>query len=144
MKSDPDSLALLVEKVKVWLIRSRFKKAQYGAWSVIKCKCLPAPASLYQCLPVSASLFRWLPVAASVCQSLPVATGVYWCVPVSTSGYRCLLVSSSVWRYIIQCDVLPSAMYYPVRKKIEWRREMLVKIQGSVRKWIAVKKYRHR
>lgn len=37
MKSDPENLAKLVEKVKVWLIRSRFKKAQYGAWSVIKC-----------------------------------------------------------------------------------------------------------
>lgn len=38
MRSDPENLAKLVEKVKVWLIRSRFKKAQYGAWSVIKCK----------------------------------------------------------------------------------------------------------
>ena len=38
MKADPENLAKLVEKVKIWLIRSRFKKAQYGAWSVIKCK----------------------------------------------------------------------------------------------------------
>ena len=38
MRSDPENLAKLVQKVKVWLIRSRLKKALYGAWSVIKCK----------------------------------------------------------------------------------------------------------
>ncbi|KAF6027803.1 MYO6 [Bugula neritina] len=65
MKSDPENLAKLVEKVKVWLIRSRFKKAQYGAWSVIK-----------------------------------------------------------------------------LRKKIEWRREMLIKIQKTVKMYKGIQKVR--
>ena len=38
MKSDPENLALLIKKVKRWLICSRWKKAQWGALSVIKCK----------------------------------------------------------------------------------------------------------
>ncbi|KAI0211434.1 Unconventional myosin-VI [Lamellibrachia satsuma] len=38
MKSDPENLARLIEKVKRWLICSRWKKAQYGVWSVIKLK----------------------------------------------------------------------------------------------------------
>jgi len=38
MKSDPENLAKLIEKVKRWLICSRWKKAQYGVWSVIKCE----------------------------------------------------------------------------------------------------------
>jgi myosin-6 len=36
MKSDPESLAQLVAKVQRWLVLSRWKKVQYGAWSVIK------------------------------------------------------------------------------------------------------------
>ena len=38
MKSDPDNLALLIKKVQKWLICSRWRKAQYGTLSVIKCK----------------------------------------------------------------------------------------------------------
>ena len=38
MKSDPENLARLIEKVKRWLICSRWKKAMYGVWSVIKCE----------------------------------------------------------------------------------------------------------
>lgn len=38
MKSDPENLALLIEKVKRWLICSRWKKAQWGTLSVIKLK----------------------------------------------------------------------------------------------------------
>ncbi|KAF4523011.1 hypothetical protein B566_EDAN007441 [Ephemera danica] len=38
MKSDPASLAALVAKVQKWLIQSRWKKAQYSVWSVIKLK----------------------------------------------------------------------------------------------------------
>ena len=38
MKSDPDHLALLVKKVKKWLLQSRWKKAQWCALSVIKRK----------------------------------------------------------------------------------------------------------
>lgn len=38
MKSDPENLAMLVKKVKRWLLCSRWKKAQWGALSVIKCK----------------------------------------------------------------------------------------------------------
>ncbi|CAH1799090.1 unnamed protein product [Owenia fusiformis] len=38
MKSDPENLALLIKKVKRWLICSRWKKAQWGALSVIKLK----------------------------------------------------------------------------------------------------------
>ncbi|XP_064629701.1 unconventional myosin-VI-like isoform X2 [Lineus longissimus] len=38
MKSDPENLAMLVAKVKKWLICSRWRKAQYGALSVIKLK----------------------------------------------------------------------------------------------------------
>lgn len=40
MKSDPENLAMLVKKVKRWLLCSRWKKAQWGALSVIKCKTL--------------------------------------------------------------------------------------------------------
>jgi len=42
MKSDPENLAQLVAKVSKWLILSRWKKAQYGALSVIKREFLPA------------------------------------------------------------------------------------------------------
>lgn len=38
MKSDPDHLAELVEKVNKWLIQSRWKKVQWCSLSVIKCK----------------------------------------------------------------------------------------------------------
>ncbi|GAB1606978.1 unconventional myosin-VI-like isoform X2 [Argonauta hians] len=38
LKSDPDNLAKLVQKVKKWLIASRWKKAQWCALSVIKLK----------------------------------------------------------------------------------------------------------
>ena len=40
MKSDPENLARLIKKVKRWLICSRWKKAMFGVWSVIKRKCL--------------------------------------------------------------------------------------------------------
>ncbi|ELT99775.1 hypothetical protein CAPTEDRAFT_154601 [Capitella teleta] len=38
MKSDPENLAILIEKVKKWLICSRWKKAQWCTLSVIKLK----------------------------------------------------------------------------------------------------------
>ena len=38
MKSDPEHLASLVERVQRWLVCTRWKKAMYGVWSVIKCK----------------------------------------------------------------------------------------------------------
>lgn len=38
MKSDPENLAQLVKKVQKWLLSSRWKKAQWCALSVIKCK----------------------------------------------------------------------------------------------------------
>ncbi|XP_076028705.1 myosin heavy chain 95F jaguar isoform X2 [Oratosquilla oratoria] len=38
MKSDPEHLKMLVSKVSKWLIQSRWKKAQWCAWSVIKLK----------------------------------------------------------------------------------------------------------
>ena len=40
MKSDPENLALLIKKVMKWLICSRWKKAQWGTLSVIKCELL--------------------------------------------------------------------------------------------------------
>ena len=36
MRSDPENLAVLIAKVKKWLIMSRWKKAQWCALSVIK------------------------------------------------------------------------------------------------------------
>ena len=38
LKSDPENLRVLVEKVKKWIICSRWKKAQWCALSVIKLK----------------------------------------------------------------------------------------------------------
>lgn len=38
LKSDPENLAMLVKKVKKWLLQSRWKKAQWCALSVIKLK----------------------------------------------------------------------------------------------------------
>ena len=38
MKSDPEHLAHLIAKVRKWLLVSRWKKAQWCALSVIKCK----------------------------------------------------------------------------------------------------------
>lgn len=38
MKSDPEHLAELVKKVNTWLIHSRWKKVQWCALSVIKCR----------------------------------------------------------------------------------------------------------
>ena len=39
MRSDPENLNVLIQKVKKWLICTRWKKAQWGTLSVIKCKC---------------------------------------------------------------------------------------------------------
>ena len=36
MRSDPENLKLLIAKVKKWLIRTRWRKSQYGALSCIK------------------------------------------------------------------------------------------------------------
>ncbi len=36
MRSDPENLVVLVSRVKHWLVRSQWRKAQWGAWSVIK------------------------------------------------------------------------------------------------------------
>lgn len=36
LKADPKNLAVLVAKVKQWLLRARFRKAQYVAWTVLK------------------------------------------------------------------------------------------------------------
>ncbi|CAJ0961407.1 unnamed protein product, partial [Mesorhabditis belari] len=38
LRRDPENMKVLVKKVKVWLITVRWRKAQYGAWSVIKLK----------------------------------------------------------------------------------------------------------
>lgn len=38
LRSDPENLKVLISKVRKWLLRTRWKKAQYGAWSVIKLK----------------------------------------------------------------------------------------------------------
>ena len=38
MRSDPENLKQMVAKVTSWLIRSRWRKAQWGALSVIKLK----------------------------------------------------------------------------------------------------------
>ena len=38
MRSDPDNLLSLVEKVSQWLVCKRWKKVIYGAISVQKCK----------------------------------------------------------------------------------------------------------
>ena len=42
MRSDPENLRALVEKVTKWLLHSRWKKAQWCALSVIKCEFLEA------------------------------------------------------------------------------------------------------
>ena len=36
MRSDPENLRVLVGRVKRWLVRSRWRKAQWCAWSVVK------------------------------------------------------------------------------------------------------------
>ena len=38
MRSDPENLAILIQKVKKWLICSRWKKAQWCTLSAIKCE----------------------------------------------------------------------------------------------------------
>ncbi|CAJ0573639.1 unnamed protein product, partial [Mesorhabditis spiculigera] len=38
LRQDPSAMALLVAKVKQWLLNVRWRKAQYGVWSVIKLK----------------------------------------------------------------------------------------------------------
>ena len=38
MKSDPDNLSTLVNRVQRWLVRQRWKKVIYGAISVQKCE----------------------------------------------------------------------------------------------------------
>ncbi|VDL74370.1 unnamed protein product [Nippostrongylus brasiliensis] len=40
LRQDPDQMKILVTKVRSWLLKARWRKAQYGAWSVIKCKSL--------------------------------------------------------------------------------------------------------
>ncbi|WKX91079.1 hypothetical protein Q1695_009708 [Nippostrongylus brasiliensis] len=36
LRQDPDQMKILVAKVRSWLLKARWRKAQYGAWSVIK------------------------------------------------------------------------------------------------------------
>jgi myosin-6 len=38
MKSDPENLASMVAKVQKWLLTARWKKTQWCALSVIKCR----------------------------------------------------------------------------------------------------------
>jgi len=38
MRSDPENLAAMIQKVKKWLIANRWKKVQWCALMVIKCK----------------------------------------------------------------------------------------------------------
>lgn len=38
MRSEPENLAAMIKKVKKWLLMSHWKKAQWCALSVIKCK----------------------------------------------------------------------------------------------------------
>ncbi|CAD6190954.1 unnamed protein product [Caenorhabditis auriculariae] len=38
LRQDPATMKDLVSKVRIWLVRARWRKAQYGAWSVIKLK----------------------------------------------------------------------------------------------------------
>lgn len=38
LRQDPKTMAELVEKVRSWLNRARWKQAQYAVWSVIKCE----------------------------------------------------------------------------------------------------------
>ncbi|EGT39017.1 hypothetical protein CAEBREN_03457 [Caenorhabditis brenneri] len=38
MKQDPETMMELISKVTDWLIKARWRKAQYGTWSVIKLK----------------------------------------------------------------------------------------------------------
>ncbi|VDO63914.1 unnamed protein product [Heligmosomoides polygyrus] len=36
LRQDPEQMRQLISKVRSWLLRARWRKAQYGAWSVIK------------------------------------------------------------------------------------------------------------
>ncbi|RCN45917.1 myosin head [Ancylostoma caninum] len=36
LRQDPEHMRQLIEKVRSWLLKARWRKAQYGAWSVIK------------------------------------------------------------------------------------------------------------
>uniref|UniRef100_A0A1I7U3U4 non-specific serine/threonine protein kinase n=2 Tax=Caenorhabditis tropicalis TaxID=1561998 RepID=A0A1I7U3U4_9PELO len=38
MKQDPESMSSLIVKVNEWLVKARFRQAQYAVWSVIKLK----------------------------------------------------------------------------------------------------------
>jgi len=46
MKSDPEHLAELIRKVQKWLIGVQWRKVQWCALSVIKCKSFPIQACL--------------------------------------------------------------------------------------------------
>lgn len=46
MKSDPENLSALVNRVQHWLVRQRWKKVIYGAISVQKCKQIELGKSL--------------------------------------------------------------------------------------------------
>lgn len=36
MKDDPENMKKSIEKIKTWILRLRWRKAQYGVWSCIK------------------------------------------------------------------------------------------------------------
>ncbi|KAK5966783.1 Myosin motor domain-containing protein [Trichostrongylus colubriformis] len=38
LRQDPEQMRELIDKVRSWLLKARWRKAQYGAWSVIKCE----------------------------------------------------------------------------------------------------------
>lgn len=46
MKEDPENMQNLIDKVKTWIHHVRWRKAQYGVWSCIKCKLFKGVALL--------------------------------------------------------------------------------------------------
>ncbi|KAK6013637.1 myosin head [Ostertagia ostertagi] len=38
LRQDPEQMRELINQVRSWLLKARWRKAQYGAWSVIKCE----------------------------------------------------------------------------------------------------------
>lgn len=62
MRSDPENLRLLVGRVRKWLLQSRWRKAQWGALSVVKRKCGPGGV---------------LPPNALICRTKPLWVDIY-------------------------------------------------------------------
>ena len=84
MKSDPENLAQLIKKVKKWLICARWRKAQWGALSVIKCW-FPLMSLSYR---ISLSLYLILIICHEISKFIKYATNIIYNIELTSISFK--------------------------------------------------------